>query len=106
MPSRKLQIKSVETALRIYYTKTEIDNSDIRELFGLSNYYSLSRLKKQAIEEMDNQGRQCWNANCVDTECAFIAWKLDVAKLERMHSKLKKLGISEVSGTEEKPLSV
>ncbi len=40
---------------------------------------------------MEKSDIQCWNANCVDTECAFRAWKIDVAKLERMHTKLKKL---------------
>ncbi len=96
MARRALCISSVETALRIYYTKTEMDTTDIKELFGISNSDTVCRLKKQARAVMKEKEAQCWNANSVDTECAFIAWKLDIGKLEKMHSKLKKLEIAEV----------
>ena len=93
--SRIIQVKSVEQAVSLFYSKTEIVTSDIKELFGIKGDTVVRRLKKVAKEVMEEDGVQCWNPNAIDTECAYKAWHLDIKKLERMLKKQRDLGLNQ-----------
>lgn len=84
-----VSVKSIETAVRIYNSKTELLTSDIKELFGLASDSAVLRLKKQVWEVMAKKDIRCWNKSAVNTQCAYEVWKLDIKELEKMYEKLK-----------------
>lgn len=85
-------VQDVRTAIRLYYEKVELRNADIIELFGCSKSTAL-KLKERAREEMSEQDMEAWDARAVNTECAFTAWGIEIADLERRYSKLRKYGL-------------
>lgn len=90
-----VQLADPATVLRIYYTRREINSRDMRELFGNIGQPTISRLKQKALELMQerNIGRMAQYA--VNTEVAFEAWGIDIAKIERQYKKLKALGLDD-----------
>lgn len=82
------QITSIETAIRLYYERIELTNSDIRELFGKISSATVTKLKKAARQVMQDNDTPIWNAQCVNTEDAYHAWGLDITSLERRYKKL------------------
>lgn len=85
------QISSVEKALEIFYTKTELSNFDITELFGKHSSATVARLKAKVREQMSEQGVVSWNAQCVNTAVAFKTWGIDVSDLEHRLKKIREL---------------
>lgn len=86
------QITSLETAIRLYYERIELSNSDILKLFGKMSSATVVRLKKKAVELMVQNNTPVWNAKNVNTEMAYEAWGLDIKDLERRYEKIKALG--------------
>ena len=89
MPTSKVtvripQITSLETAIRLYYERSELSTPDIRQLFGPLANDTVSRLKRKARE---------YDATRVNTEIAYEAWGLDITKLEYRLNKLRTLGV-------------
>lgn len=82
------QITSIETAIRLYYERIELDNDDIRELFGKLGSATIARLKNVVRERMRENSTPIWNVQRVNTEDAYAAWGLDIASLERRYKKL------------------
>ena len=87
------QVTDIQTAIRIYYAKTEIGNKDIRELFGSLGNHTIAKLKKAAKEQMDEDEVPNWNAKYVNTKSAYKIWGLDIEDLEKRFRKLKQLGV-------------
>lgn len=87
------QISSLETAIRIYYERTQLTNSDIRQLFGAKGSATIAKLKDAAREVMRQENAPIWNATTVDTESAYKAWGLDIANLERRYKRLAALNL-------------
>jgi len=85
------QLVSLEAAIRIYYSRIELSNNDIRELFGKIGSATIVKLKRKAREVMQDNKRPIWNAKLVNTEDAYTAWGLNIADLERRHKKLQML---------------
>lgn len=85
---------SIEVALKIYYTKIELSNKDIVDLFGNLSSATISRMKKQVREQMIEDGVQSWNAQYINTKVAYQTWGLNISDLEERYNKLKKLGIA------------
>ncbi len=85
------QISSIETALRLYYSKIELSTTDVKNLFGGVSDTVAWKLKKKAKELMTERGTTIWNARNVNTEVAYESWGLNIADLERRQEKLKKL---------------
>lgn len=97
MPTSKVtvripQITSLETAIRLYYERSELSTPDIRELFGPLANDTVSRLKRKARELMNERGKLPGDATRVNTEIAYEAWGLDITKLEFRLNKLRTLG--------------
>ncbi len=87
---------NLEAALRLYYERLELNCDDVREIFGPMGSTTMSRMKKQAREQMVKDGNPpIWDARNVNTVSAFKAWKLDPADLEMRLAKLRKLGLEE-----------
>ena len=86
------QIADIETAIRIYYQYPEIDNNQIRELFGSISSGTQARYKKAVRDEQINRNVKTMCIDAVNTEVAYDVWGIDVADLERRLKKLKSLG--------------
>lgn len=85
-----MKLPDPEKALKLYYTKTEIDNADIRELFDC-NISTATRLKNQVRVEMAKTGVKTWLPKNVDVQTAYKVWHIDVDNLEKRLVKLTKL---------------
>lgn len=81
---------NIDTAVTLYYAKTEITTRDICAIFGCCKT-TANLLKKQAREVQDRDGTPFYNARAVNVETAFQAWGLDIKRLERAqkHPKLR-----------------
>lgn len=85
------QITSINTAIRLYYEKTELTNKDIEDLFGKHSSSTIARLKNKARQKMIEDNVPVWNEQRVNTATAYKAWGLDIVDLERHNKKLKQL---------------
>lgn len=84
-------ITSLKTAIELYYSRTELGNADIEELFGKHSTATVSRLKRKARHKMVELNIPSWNGNRVNTEAAFESWGLNITDLERRYKKLQEL---------------
>lgn len=90
-----LAIKDVGKAIEIYYSRTQLDISDMKELFGSVSDGTAVKLRQRARVVMKEKGYPIWNSRQVETTAAFEAWGLDIEDLERRFKKLKALGLGE-----------
>lgn len=79
---------NIGNALRLYYSKPEIGNADIKAIYGRIGSATICKLKKLARKNMEINEVKTLNPYTVDTVSAFAAWGLDVSKLERNYKKL------------------
>lgn len=81
---------NIDTAVALYYSKTEITTRDICAIFGCCKTTG-NLLKKQAREAQINEGVPSYNESAVNVETAFRAWGIDIKQLERAqkHPKLR-----------------
>ena len=89
------QIQDIETAIRLYYERIELSNSDIAALFGCSRATAI-KLKRLGKEQMDADEIPNWNALHVNTRSAFKAWGMDIADLEQRLKRLRQLKLRDV----------
>ncbi len=89
------QLKSIETAIWLYYERFELTNSDIRELFGNISSQTVVKLKNKAHEVIAEEKIMLWSSRRVNTAAAYKAWGLDIADLERRYKKLTALNKSQ-----------
>lgn len=87
------QVADVDTAIRLYYSKTEIGNADIRQLFGNLGQARISKLKQLVISEMRERDTVRYNALCVNTEVAYDVWGINIDRLTAGRKKLQQLGL-------------
>ncbi len=87
------RIASVETAVRLYYTRITLCNDDIAELFPGVGNATVQRLKIRAREYAAERGKTQPNNRYVLTDSAYEAWGLDIKDLERRYNKATTLGI-------------
>lgn len=73
---------NVDTAVALYYGKTEITTGDICAIFGCGKT-TANLLKKTARAVQDREGTPSYNGRAVNVETAFRVWGLDVKRLER-----------------------
>lgn len=87
------RIASIETAVRMYYSKYELSRSDIMELFGCGGTKA-GELKRAAVAYQREQGVMLRVNSAVCTDLAYKAWGLDIDALEKRFQKAEKLGIA------------
>ena len=85
------QVRSVKGAVRLYYEKNELSNSDIKMLFDVHSSATITKLKNLARERMTEDNVSVWNAQNVNTATAYKSWGLDISDLEHRLKKLKEL---------------
>jgi len=85
-----MKMPNPEKALKLYYTQTEINNAEIRELFSC-NSTTATRLKKSVFDVMAERNVRTWLPGNIDVKTAFDVWKIDVDLLEKHLLKLQKL---------------
>jgi hypothetical protein len=90
---RSLSMPKYEVAMKLYYGTTELNNTNIKELFGGICSESIVKLKKKVKRVMIERGVQTWQPNNINTKIAFEVWNLDVEEMEKNYNKLKKLGL-------------
>lgn len=84
-------IASLKTAIELYYSRTELGNADIEQLFGKHSTATISRLKRKARQKMVELNTPVWNAGRVNTKAAFESWGLNISDIEKRYKKLKEL---------------
>ena len=84
-----LQLKDIEQAVIMYYSRIELSNSDIKELFGCGNATAL-KMKRIAKEKALAEEYPIIDSRLVPTKVAYEAWNLDIDDLENRLKKLKK----------------
>ncbi|UVX37090.1 MAG: hypothetical protein [Bacteriophage sp.] len=80
----------IEMAVRLYYEKSEINNKDIRKLFGTGETRTIA-LKKPVLAEMAKRGVKSWLPHSVNTEIAYEVWGIDIDNFEKRLKKLRTL---------------
>lgn len=85
-----MRTPDVETAVRLYYTKSELTNADVAELFGTGESQTI-KIKKMAKTEMAKRGVKSWLPYAVNTKIAYEAWGIDIDDYERRLRKLRSL---------------
>lgn len=88
------QVVDLRTAIRLYYEKNELSPKDVREIFGCSAP-TAAKLIRRGQEEMDRTKTPYWNRQNVNSECAFRSWGLDIERMERALTRLRKLKLTE-----------
>lgn len=91
---RVVQIKDIDTALRVYYTYPELSNAQIRELFGNIAGSTISKYKQAVRAIQAEREVKTSQLNTINTEIAYEVWGINVADLEKRRAKLIKLGLS------------
>ena len=87
------QITSIDNALRIYYSHSEIGNREITALFGKHSSATISRLKKIVKNEMNKRDIPSYGMNKINTAVAFNIWGIDITDLEKRMKKIKELNL-------------
>ena len=85
------QITSIDNALKIYYSHSELGNKEISSLFGRLSSATTAKLKKLAKNEMMNREVLSYGMHKVNTTVAYNVWGIDINDLEKRHKKLKTL---------------
>ena len=85
------QVISLEIAIRLYYERIELCNTDIELLFGKHSGSTIAKLKKMAQDKMGEKNIMSLNVLCVNTAAAYEAWGLNISDLEYRYEKLKQL---------------
>ena len=88
-----VQLKNIELAIQMYYSKIELSSADIKQLFEVKSSSTVAQLKKKALKLMTEEKKPMFSSHRVNTECAYRAWGFDIADLEKRYSRLKKLGL-------------
>lgn len=87
------QITSIENAIKIYYSYSELGNKEITGLFGRLSSATIAKLKKSVKAEMDKEDILSYGLNKINTKTAYSVWGLDIADLERRMKKLKEFNL-------------
>lgn len=87
------QITDLKTAIKTYYSRFELSNTDIKKLFGVSSDTTVGKLKRLATEKMAEKNIPFRNPLCVNTEAAYEAWELDIDSLKKRYMELQSLNL-------------
>jgi len=85
------QITSIDNALKIYYSHSELGNKEISSLFGRLSSATTAKLKKLVKDEMNIRDILSYGFNKINTTVAFDVWGIDINDLEKRRKKLKAL---------------
>lgn len=85
------QLQDIAYAVELYYSRLDLSNADIVRLFGKMGSAKVAQLKRLADDKRREMDMAVWSATRVPTVCAFEAWGLDIADLEKRLRALERL---------------
>ena len=85
------QLTDVRKAVELYYSRLDLSNADIKELFGNIGHDTIAKLKALAEKQRMEDGVSKWSATRVNTMCAYKAWGLDIEDLEKRVKALDRM---------------
>lgn len=89
------KIANIGTAIEIYYTYPEMQNEQIRQLFGVNMCNeTLAKYKRLIKARQRDLGVKTCLPYSVNTKTAFEVFGIDINDLEQRYNKLKKLGFA------------
>ena len=86
-------ITSINAAIQLYYTHSELGNQELKELFGNRSSTTIARLKKMVKEEMRKRDMYSYGSHRVNAARALEVWGIDVSDLEVRRNRLMELGL-------------
>lgn len=86
----QIAIRNLKAAVKLYYSKPELETRDIKEIFECS-LSTAKRLKDQVKKVQIEKGRLTFSNSTVNTEIAFEVWGIDVDQAEKNLFKLQRL---------------
>lgn len=88
-------IASLKTAILVYHNYPELQNEQLRELFGHDFASStLARYKKIIRDRQRELGIKTAVPYSVNTKVAFEVFGIDITEIEKSMAKLQKLGLT------------
>lgn len=88
------QVRDIEKAVELYYTRLDLSNADIKALFGAMGSQKVAELKKLAEDVRREKNAARWSPLRVPTSCAFEAWGLDIEDLEKRLARMRRLNMA------------
>lgn len=85
------QLQDIAYAVELYYSRLDLSNDDIKQLFGKMGSAKVAQLKRIADDKRREMGVAVWSASRVPTVCAYAAWGLDIAELEKRLRAIEKI---------------
>lgn len=86
----RLKVKDIATAVDLYYTYPELGTAEVCLLFGCSKS-SAARLKTKARDIQSKKEIITFSSANVNTKCAYEAWGIDIADLEKRLIRYQKI---------------
>ncbi len=86
----------IEHAVRLYYSKPEINRNDIMDLWGMSKS-SANQFKNKVLKAMAEKNVKAWLPHSVNTKVAFEVGGIDIADYEMRLKKLRQLKLEGVT---------
>ena len=80
--AKRIQIKDIETAVRIFYTYPDLGTKQVQELYDCGRSKA-AELKAIARKLQDEKGIVKYSSSTVNTRCAYEAWGIDIEDLEK-----------------------
>lgn len=80
----------LKTALEMYYTKPEISNGEIQQLFDVGKSTAI-KMKRKVKKKMAEKNVRCFLPNHINTRLAFEVWGIDVKMYEENLKHLQRL---------------
>ena len=92
------QLLDIRKAVELYYSRLDLSNADIKDLFGNMSSSTVAKLKALAEKQRMKDGVSKWSANRVVTMCAYKAWGLDIEDLEKRVKALDRMSRRKLPG--------
>ena len=85
---------NIPIAVRYYYEKISLSNSDIKAIFNIKSDSTAIKKKQEVIDYFAGTDENPIHSisRRLDTWRAFEAWGLDISELEKRFKKLRQLG--------------
>lgn len=87
---KRIAIRNLKEAVKLYYSKPELETQDIMSVFGCSSS-TARRLKNQVQRKQIERGILTFSSSTINTRLAFELWGIDVDQAEKNLFKLQRL---------------
>lgn len=88
--SRLSIIASIEELVDIYDTRIELNNTDLRRIFGKISSSTIAKIKNRVRDETRKQNHWTMGTYSIRTDVAYQVWGLDIAELRKRAAYARK----------------